>query len=210
MNVMKSDYRNHRSAWTLRELKIVESSYGREPTAAIARRLGRTAAAVRQKAVALGLGGTSTHWSRREEEVLRNKYARGDGINHVMTLLPGRTRKTIFQKARMLGITSGRSWTNDECHILAKNYPSKGMSMEGLPDRTPEAIKIKASCLGIRFMGDDTSVSRPWTDAEKSILAENLGRYITELYPLFPDRSPRAIQKARDRLKLKVQSRDEK
>lgn len=76
--------------------------------------------------------------------------------------------------------------------------------MEGLPDRTQEAIKIKASYLGIRFTGDETSVSRPWTDAEKSILAENIGCTTHELYPLFPDRSPRAIQKARDRLRLKL------
>lgn len=153
MTVMKADYRNHRSAWTIRELKIVETCYGRESTAAIARRLGRTAAAVRQKAVALGLSGTSIHWSSQEEEVLRNEYARGEGISHVMTLLPGRTRKTIFQKARMLGITSGRSWTEEECRILAENYPIKGGAMEGLPNRTPEAIKIKASYLGIRFTG---------------------------------------------------------
>jgi hypothetical protein len=126
MTVMKADYRNHRSTWTIRELKIVETCYGRESTAAIARRLGRTAAAVRQKAVALGLSGTSIHWSSQEEEVLRNEYARGEGISHVMTLLPGRTRKTIFQKARMLGITSGRSWTEEECRILAENYPIKG------------------------------------------------------------------------------------
>lgn len=202
MTVMKDDYRNHRSAWTLRELSIVESCYGKEPTTGIARRLGRTAVAVRQKAVALGLGlcGPSIHWSRQEEEVLRNEYARGEGISHVMTRLPGRTKKTIYQKARMPGITSGRGWTQEECRILAENYPSKGMSMGELPDRTPEAIKTKVSPLGVRFTGDDPSGSRPWIEVEKSLLEENLGRYITELYPLFPDRSPRAIQYARGRM----------
>lgn len=206
---MKANHRNHRTAWALSELKIVESSYGKEPTAGIARRLERTAAAVRQKARALGLGCNSLPWSDREEEVLRIEYARGDGITHVMSLLPGRTRKTIFQKARIMGITSGRSWTEEECHILAKHYPAKGVAMTGLPDRTPEAIKIKASYLGIRFTGDDTSISRPWTKEEKILLAENIGRPTHELYPLFPDRSSRAVQKARDRLKQKTSSTDQ-
>lgn len=109
MTVMKDDYRNHCSAWTLRELNIVESCYGKESTTGIARRLGRTAVAVRQKAVALGLGlglglgGASIYWSRQEEGVLRNEYARGEGISHVMTLLPGRTKKTIYQKSKNAG-----------------------------------------------------------------------------------------------------------
>jgi hypothetical protein len=128
MTVIKDDYRNHRSAWTLRELSIVESCYGKEPTTGIARRLGRTAVAVRQKAVALGLGlcGPSIHWSRQEEEVLRNEYARGKGISHVMTRLPGRTKRPFTKKQECWGSPADGAGRKRNAVYWRKTTPAKG------------------------------------------------------------------------------------
>ncbi|QLA06948.1 hypothetical protein HWQ18_10815 [Enterobacter ludwigii] len=43
--------------------------------------------------------------TEEEKEVIRTRYARGEGITRVMTLLPGRTPEAVKIKACELGLT---------------------------------------------------------------------------------------------------------
>lgn len=100
-----SRYRNHRKPWTLRELAFVEKHYGSMATAAIAAHLGRTPTSVRMAAHSMGCSSgnkTYTPWSDEEKEIVRTHYAKG--YAHVMTLLPGCTRRAIQWMANRLGV----------------------------------------------------------------------------------------------------------
>ncbi|MBK0126077.1 hypothetical protein IAE30_20255 [Pantoea sp. S61] len=188
--------RNHRSRWTLAELRWVEKHYGVTPTKEIARKLGRTPSAINAAAMGLGVSAdASTLWSEEEMDVLRNEYARGEGIRLVMSLLPGRTRITIFQKARMMGITSARSWSDEECRVLAEHYPQLGTKVAGMIGRTAEAVKIKACEMGIGVAG--LTKARKWSEEEISLLIINLDKSPAEIRLLFPNRTSKSVDKVR-------------
>lgn len=201
---VKSKCRNHCSRWTLRELRYVEKHYQKEGAASVALKLGRTATAVRSQASSLGCSKVPSElWTHEEMEILRINYARGDGISNIMPLLPGRTRKTIFQKAISLGITSARSWSDEECLILVEYYPVLGTKVGEMIGRTAEAVKIKACEMGIKVEG--LTPARKWSEKETTLLLANLHKTPAEIRKIFPDRTPKSVEKARLKWKKKLQ-----
>lgn len=197
-----TNYCNHRSRWTIRELDFVEKHYGKGMTATeIAGYLGRTPDAVRSAAHNMGFSRqNSAPWTKKEKSILRRYYP--GGSEHVMARLPGRSRKTISWMAHQLGVMSSRTWSEEEEHILTKYYPEKGTAVETLlPGRTTEAIKIRASELGIRFTGSDNTKQRMWSEKEWACLVRHDHLLFPELLALFPDRSRQSVKKARERLR---------
>lgn len=202
---MSEEYRNHRTAWTVGELTFVEAHYGKIPTAEIATHLGRTLTAIRLAAQELGLCKVhAVPWTEEEKEVIRTHYADGEGISFVGQLLPGRTRKTIFAMAKKMGVKSARSWQEWECRILRESYASIGTRVaQQLVDRTPEAIKLKANMLGLKYRGEKESGTAfvMWSDEEWHRLETYQHLPYAELVTLFPDRSKASLKKAKERLK---------
>ncbi len=197
--------RNHRSAWTAKELHYVEMHYGTLPTADIAYRLGRTPAAIRLAAAKLGCNHRQNpEWSAEELAILQTHYADGAGITRIQLLLPGRTRKTIFEMARKMGVASGRGWNAAEQQLLQQCYPIQGTAVaEKLPGRTPEAIRLKAASLGLKYCSNSRSSSRRWRQEELTLLARNLTLPLEALVQLFPGRSRASVRRARERLRKK-------
>lgn len=76
-NIKASEkYRNHRSSWTVQELRFVETHYGVMKTVEIAKTLGRTAVSVRLAAQSLGCcKAASVPWTEAEEDIIRQEYA---------------------------------------------------------------------------------------------------------------------------------------
>lgn len=203
--------RNHRSRWTITELNYVEAHYGKISTRKIAAKLGRGVSAIRMAAQSLGVCKEQAQaWSEEEIAVLRTHYAEGVGITYVQAHLPGRAKKSIFAKACELGIDSAHYWHPDEEQILRECYAQMGTKVgKKLPRRSADAIKIKASLLGLRYHTlKDISVSfKPWSEAEWRLLERTLNVPYSELMPQFPQRSKRALEKARERLRKRLKSR---
>ncbi|MEG2039564.1 MAG: SANT/Myb-like DNA-binding domain-containing protein [Hafnia sp.] len=121
-----------------------------------------------------------------------------------MALLPGRTRGTIQWMAGKLGVVSARSWTPEEEQILATGYPALGTEVAGqLPGRTPEAVKIKACDMGIKYLGSEYAGQQMWSQEEQICLARNDHLVFADLLKLFPHRSWLSVKKARERLRRK-------
>ncbi|TNL06723.1 hypothetical protein CYD30_19640 [Kosakonia cowanii] len=144
----KNKPRNHRSAWTLKELRFVEEHYGKIPAREIAIELGRTLLSVKTTARSLGYRKIQSMlpWTEDEIAILRTHYAGGAGIHRVSELLPGRNPRAITAHARKLGIQSGRylarAWSEEELAILKQYYPALGVRVaEKLPGRTQNAAK---------------------------------------------------------------------
>lgn len=205
MSKNDTNYRNHRSPWTLAELRYLEKHYGHLPTREIASTLGRTAVAVRLTAQKLNVVQPHTaSWTEEEKNILRTHYARGDGIVAVGKLLPTRTRQTIFIMAAKMGITSARTWSGHEVQILKKHYALLGTKVANqLPGRTSEAVKIKANELGLHFLGGSRGKGsvKIWSAAEWLRLAQQQNVSAPKLVELFPGRSVLSIRKAKARLK---------
>jgi hypothetical protein len=199
----KTPYKNNRSQWTIADLTFLESHYRTMPLAELACTLGRTPGAVRLMAHKLACQQKSPpRWTTEEDDIIRRHYAAGAGIAFIQTLLKHRTASSVFARADTLGVTSGRYWREDEIQILKAHYPAIGAGViDLLPGRTLDSVKIRAGRLGLRKSSNSTEGFRPWSDDEWTLLEKNMHLSVAEQQAiLFPDRTKRAVEKARERL----------
>lgn len=196
-------HRNRWSEWTVSDLTFLEENYRTMPLSDIARTLGRTPGSVRLMAHKLACQEKAPpRWTAEEDDIIRQHYAAGAGGAYIVTLLKGRTPSAIFARADVLGVTSGRYWREDELQVLRDQYPVIGTGvLELLPGRTADAVRITAGRLGLRKSGNSTEGFRPWSDEEWELLEQNMHLTIAEQQAtLFPSRTKRAVEKARERL----------
>ena len=142
--------------------------------------------------------------------IIRHHYGSGVGAEFLQQLLPGRTVSAIFAQAEKMGVLSGRFWLADELDILKRYYPSEGTTITArLPGRTIHAIRIMAKRLGLKKSQSSTLGFRPWSDEEWLKLERNMHLSVAEQQAtLFPDRTVRAVEKARERLLKKKPLRE--
>ncbi|MGC6031634.1 hypothetical protein, partial [Enterobacter kobei] len=172
------------------------------PVAELATILKRTPGAVGLMADRLGCRGKrSRPWSEAEMEIIRHHYSQGVEAEELTRLLPGRSVSAIFSRAIILGVQSGRFWREDELRILKAQYPVVGIEvMRQLPGRNEVAVRLMARRLGLKKSSDSKAGFRPWSDVEWALLEKNMHLSIAEQQAtLFPDRTKRAVEKARGR-----------
>lgn len=199
-------YPNNRVRWTIGDLTFLEKNYASMPLAEIADRLGRTPGAVGLMADNLGCRKMkSAPWSEAEMDIIREHYARGTEAKALTQLLPGRSINAIFSMAETLGAQSGRFWREEELDILKADYPRVGTAItERLPGRNAVSVRIMAQRLGLKKSRDSNVGFRPWSDEEWTLLEKNIHLSVAvQQATLFPDRTKRAVEKARERLKKK-------
>ena len=196
-------YRNNRASWTLKDLTFLENNYSSMPVADIAARLGRTPGAVGVMADKLGCRKKkSAPWSEAEMDIIREHYARGTEARSLTELLPGRSARAIFSRAEALGVLSGRFWRDAELDILKSDYPRVGTAVtDRLPGRNVESVTIMANRLGLKKSPNCEIGFRPWSEEERALLEKNMHLSVSEQQAtLFPGRTKRAVEKARERM----------
>ncbi|MGR7482764.1 hypothetical protein ACU60U_20155 [Klebsiella aerogenes] len=196
-------YRNRWSDWSVSDLTFLEKNYGTMPLSEMALSLGRTPGSIRLMAHKLACQEKGPpRWTAKEDAIIRQHYSAGEGAVFIETLLKDRTPSAIFARADALGVASGRYWREDELRILKEHYPAIGTGVLNLlPGRTIDAIRIVAGRLGLRKSSSSGEGFRPWSDEEWGLLEQNMHLSIAEQQAtLFPDRTKRAVEKARGRL----------
>lgn len=113
-------------------------------------------------------------WTEKEDLILRKKY-QSIGPTECFKFLPNRTKDTIQNRARRLGLTiegkrcgknrKPNSWTSEEIKILRENYPSLGPRgcQKLLPGRTISSISDRTRRLGLA----EKNGRRPWYPARE-------------------------------------------
>jgi hypothetical protein len=200
-------HQNGYTPWTIEHLQYLERYYQRQPLAELAAYLGRTPGAVALMAYKLGCRRKrSGVWTEREMDIIRHHYARGVRAGYLQQLLPGRSISGIFTMAEKMGVLSGRFWREEELEILKRYYPAEGTAItDRLPGRTTHAVRVMAKKLGLKKSQSSTCGFRPWSDEEWQTLERNMYLSIAEQQAtLFPDRTVRAVEKARGRLLKKM------
>lgn len=101
-----------------------------------------------------------------------------------------------------MGALSERFWRKDELRILKTQYTVVGTKvMHQLPGRNEVAVRVMARRLGLKKSRESQVGFRPWSDEEWALLESSMHLSITEQQAaLFPDRTNRAVEKARERL----------
>ena len=172
--------------WNNQEIEVLRTHYKSKGTVGCATLLpGRSQGSIRMKAFKLGLSfvGFPHTWSAKELELLEARYP-GEGPTGCLSFLPGRSRGAIVHKAAELelrmdsleplevisarrfvekhlaSVAAQREWTTVEVAKLKQYYSSKGCRgcLPLLPGRTVDAIRTKASSLGLQTVR--TSVAR--------------------------------------------------
>uniref|UniRef100_UPI00356484AB hypothetical protein n=1 Tax=Enterobacter cloacae complex sp. ESBL7 TaxID=3163325 RepID=UPI00356484AB len=182
---------------------FLENNYGTMPVAELATILKRTPGAVGLMADRLGCRGKrSRPWNEAEMEIIRHHYSQGVEAEELTRLLPGRSVSAIFSRAIILGVQSGRFWREDELRILKAQYPVVGIEvMRQLPGRNEVAVRLMARRLGLKKSSNSKAGFRPWSDEDWALLEKNMHLSVAEQQAtLFPDRSCRGVEKARERL----------
>lgn len=199
------EYRNHRTSWTVQELRFVETHYGVMKTVEVAKTLGRTAVSVRLAAQSLGCcKAASTPWTDAEEDIIRQEYAQGTSMSKIMELLPGRTRNAIVFRAEKMELINPVIWSKEELRVLIQYYPAMGTGVaKMLSGRTRAAVKSMAYNMNIAFQGDEKSSLRMWSEQEWLLLDKNNHMPLVELAALFPGRSLTSVRQALTRLKAR-------
>ncbi|MNN92222.1 hypothetical protein D3C81_2104690 [compost metagenome] len=79
--------------------------------------------------------------------------------------------------------------------------------MHQLPGRNEVAVRVMARRLGLKKSRESKIGFRPWSDEEWTLLEKNMHLSIAEQQAtLFPDRTQRAVEKARERFLRKKRS----
>lgn len=146
---------NHRSPWSLKEIRYIERHYGRSKTRDIAEKLGRTTTAIRLQAQKLGCYQSKrSRWSEEEKAQVVISYRRGEGIESLQKNLPHRSKQAIFAMAESLGLLSQRRWREWEVDLLRIHYGALGTKIaEQLNNRTQDSVRQKARSLGLVYVG---------------------------------------------------------
>ncbi|WP_047609053.1 hypothetical protein [Rahnella aquatilis] len=196
-------FRNNRTRWTLNDLNFLENNYATMPVTEISAKLGRTPGAVALMADKLGCRRKkNAPWSEPEKEIIRTHYTKGIEAGALTQLLPGRSINAIFSKAETMGVLSGRFWREEELDILKEDYPRVGTAVtDRLPGRNAISVRMMAKRLGLKKSRNSNVGFRLWSDEEWALLEKNRHLSVAEQQAtLFPDRTTKAVEKARGRL----------
>jgi len=137
-------------AWSKDEVKLLKRLYPRGKAGEIARRTGRSLAAVKQKAHRMGIKTREDRlWSAREIRQLKRLYP-SENIQRIADKL-GRSYGAITGKAYELGLTQEtRVWSKRELNVLKRLYPSKtAQEVADQIGRSVQATRMKIVILGL-------------------------------------------------------------
>lgn len=181
-------HRNHRTQWTATEIMFVEQHYGQLSAREIGERLGRSANGVARIVQLSGLSrGVAPSWSEEELALLRTHYA--EGIEYVMSLLPGRSRKAIFRQASLAGLTGRSSWSRKDKSFLEKHY--RNLPAKEIAARLGRSVSAVRAAV-VKF-GLGTWKNRSWTEREKVLMQAHYSKGIDKINASLPDRTREAI-----------------
>ena len=188
MSDKKGAPRNHWVQWTVDEITFVEQHYGQLSAREIGERIGRSANGVARIVQLSGLSrGVAPPWSEEEQALVRAHYT--EGIEYVMSLLPGRSRKAIFRQASLAGITGRSSWSREDKSFLEKHYgnlPTKEIAAR--LGRSVSAVRAAV----VKFdLGKWKN--RPWSEKEQVLMQEHYSKGIDKIKALLPARTREAI-----------------
>jgi len=136
--------------WTKDEVKLLKRLFPDGRAREIAKRTGRSFAAVKQKAHRMGIKTREDHlWSTKEIRQLKRLYP-SETVQSIADKL-GRSYGAITGKAYELGLTQEtRVWSKRELNVLKRLYPSKtAQEVADQIGRSVQATRMKIVILGL-------------------------------------------------------------
>jgi hypothetical protein len=166
-------------AYSPQEIIFIKKNYPLKGSHYVAKKLGRSPAAIKRKASELRVERQSIlEWGPDEIEYLKKWYKKKRPSEIARHLK--RTTGAVLVRARMLGLFKKfmRRWTNDEEYYLLKNYRNMTYKQIGKHlNRTRRSVQHKAIKMRLVKM-----IEKDWTPQEKKLLTRFYGKkHISEI-----------------------------
>ena len=144
------------------DIELIRKHYQTEGKK-IFQRLSQKYLSGQQIILARKYGGLKTSkWTDEEDKVLKDNFV--DMHDSVHTLLPGRTLKACYARARILGLVEKGRWTEEDDAIIKQNLNKSNLQIaELIPGRTAGQISYRISRLKLRDRGI-------WLDEEDNLI----------------------------------------
>lgn len=199
--------------WTERELAVLQRHYAALGATRLhhAHLPHRTVKAIVHKADKLGLSyrkkqasATSRRWTDEELSRFRQHYGTMPVPELQRRYFPERSAAALRRLATGLGLSRAdylQPWSEEEIALLRYHYTEGGppAAAKALPHRSSVSIRGKAKKLGLRC--PRPVAGEGWTEEERKRLARLQHLPLPELLAHFPERSRRAIDAQRSRLR---------
>lgn len=132
---------------------------------------------------------TNHRWKADELQLVAANYPLG--VEHCMSLLPGRTKWAIRSRAKILGVAPPTNrWSKAEDEVIIRLYPDYDAMAKLLPHRKRMATIARAKALGIQRR------LRKWTCAAVRRLIIQAGQMsMKEIYRANPGRCKEDIRR---------------
>lgn len=143
-------------SWSSQDVEFLTQHYTGRTPAWLAKHLPHSPAAIRQKALQLGLPRSTGTWSPLELDLLRRYYPALGAVG-IAARLPRRTMGAIQAKVKSLRLKAVRpeKWTPSEVLCLKAALAAGGLraASAALPGRSEQAVRQKAVACGWRSEG---------------------------------------------------------
>ena len=143
----------------------------------------------------------SNYWTEDEDEFIKKNYSKL--TYKEMANFIKRTPKSISERAKRLGITINREWTEEEIRIMEKYYIELGANkiIQYLPNRTIQEIMAKAAKMNLIR-------NKKWTNEEKEIIKKYYPAMGTKIQDMLPDRTVNSIRRLAWKLGVSINRKE--
>lgn len=188
--------------WEEWELDFLRQNHDKLTVEELTERLsanGRTVIAVAQRLREMGLNEGINYYTPEEDEIIKTNYNKIT-LKQLCKLLPDRTPKSIFKRARNLKLNNEAApdWTPEEDEIIKRYYKQTHIKELGskLPGRSLKSIWNRAQHIGLRrSKRTETGNKLKWDEVEINLLTDNYGKVSRdEILNLLPNRSWQSIK----------------
>ena len=133
---------------------------------------GKSKSTLHSQAHKMGIKMEDYYWSLDDENILRKFYGTISLKTIQNKLSKKYSLKAISTKAIKMGLAKSREWTQHEVNIMLENYSKVDVTAMAqlLPDRTVDAIKLKAEKLGLKSL---FAIEQEYTEEQKQFILDN-------------------------------------
>lgn len=195
-------YIDKTSRWNKDEIEILKKYYPIESIDDITFRLPRhPKASIIAKACSLRLKNEYSRWMESEIAILKNNYGRMEAseiaklLNYKFSVLAIRT------KAQKMGFQTNPFWTEEECNIIRKYYPTHHAVdlCKLLPNKSPDVIREQARKLNVK---NKLHLEEQYSKQQINFIKENWDKMSDEEIGKVLNKTPAGIMAQRNKYGL--------
>ena len=139
----------------------------------------------------------SPKWTPREDDLIRQNYNEGKGLDELVCKMQGRTRAAISTRATVLGLTNKFPYDKKQLEADITSYYKEDGGLDFLIDKYPKLTKSYLQYAARKLGLIQKQKNAVWSEEEDSIIKNNPEMAVRELRELLPGKTSSQISSRR-------------